>query len=66
MLAKVQAGFSRLAQLDPAVDADSIEAVEEWLEIARELVEGFRQTKLLFPQDKVGDSFAAGVPMRAG
>jgi hypothetical protein len=53
MLTKVQAGFGRLAQLDDAVDAGSVEAVEEWLEIARELVEGFRQTKLLFPQDKV-------------
>lgn len=53
MLAKVQAGFTRLAQLDEAVDAGMVEAVEEWLEIARELVEGFRQTRLLFPADKV-------------
>lgn len=53
MLAKVQAGFGRLAQLDEAVDAGAVEAVEEWLEIARELVEGFRQTKVLFPSDRV-------------
>lgn len=53
MLAKVQAGFSRLAQLDEAVDEGQVEAVEEWLDIARELIEGFRQTRALFPGDKV-------------
>ncbi|GAA5826171.1 hypothetical protein JCM11251_007193 [Rhodosporidiobolus azoricus] len=49
--AEFQLAFSRLSALDASVQAGDDEATQQWLEIASRLVDSFRSTKQLFPQD---------------
>lgn len=53
MIARVEAGFARLDALDEFVEEEDIPAIMEWLEVAGPIVEGFRETKPLFPSDRV-------------
>lgn len=53
IIRRVKNGFDRLAELDEAVEARDLEAIGEWLDVAAGLVEGFRQTRALFPADRV-------------
>lgn len=43
--------FQRLRGLDPAVEEQDEEATIEWLEVATNLVDAFRETRELFPSD---------------
>ncbi|GAA5997999.1 hypothetical protein JCM5350_002855 [Sporobolomyces pararoseus] len=45
------AAFSRLSELEPAVQVGDEEAVYQWLEIATKLIDSFRSTRQLFPSD---------------
>jgi hypothetical protein len=53
IIRRVKNGFDRLAELDEAVEAGDLGAIGDWLDVAGGLVEGFRQTRALFPADRV-------------
>lgn len=53
IIRRVKNGFDRLAELDEGVDQNDAEAIADWLDVAGGLVEGFRQTRALFPADRV-------------
>lgn len=53
MVNRVENGFARLEALDEFVEEEDVPAIMEWLDVAGPLIEGFRETKPLFPQDRV-------------
>jgi hypothetical protein len=52
--------FSKLDLLQPALEANDPVATQEWLDVASFLVDGFRETKELFPSDFVGPFLLSG------
>lgn len=53
---QVTEAFALLEGINEEVEAGDEAAIAQWLDIAGELVDGFRQTKILFPSEKVGGS----------
>jgi general transcription factor 3C polypeptide 3 (transcription factor C subunit 4) len=51
--AEFELAFSKLDLLQPGLEANDPVATQEWLDVASFLVDGFRQTKELFPSDFV-------------
>jgi len=49
----------QLEGLEPYMNRGDEEATRQWLDQASNLIDGFRETRALFPSDGVGGAYAA-------